>query len=123
VLGPGRVPVETSLVIAKVPVSFSPRQPLILNPAGSREHVAGCESIRGIANMKSKREANEAQDQEHKGAPSEKARLQPADAPSYQEIQRRAYEIHVERGGTHGQDVDDWLQAERELKEKHRIAG
>jgi len=29
-------------------------------------------------------------------------------------IRRRAYELHLERGGAHGRDVDDWLQAERE---------
>lgn len=30
-----------------------------------------------------------------------------------------AFEIHMERGGTHGCDLDAWLQAERELREKH----
>ena len=30
-------------------------------------------------------------------------------------IQLRAYEIYVERGGIHGFDTDDWLQAELEL--------
>ena len=28
-------------------------------------------------------------------------------------------EIHIERGGIHGCDLDDWLQAERELQEKY----
>ena len=32
-----------------------------------------------------------------------------------QEIQRRAYEIYLERGELPGHDLDDWLQAEREL--------
>jgi hypothetical protein len=41
--------------------------------------------------------------------------------PSPQEIQQRAYEIHTERSGTHGQDMDDWLQVERELWAKDRI--
>jgi hypothetical protein len=31
------------------------------------------------------------------------------------EIARRAYELYQERGGEDGHDVDDWLQAEREL--------
>jgi len=31
-------------------------------------------------------------------------------------ISQRAYEIFCERGCEHGHDVDDWLQAERELK-------
>jgi hypothetical protein len=32
-----------------------------------------------------------------------------------QEIRRRAYEIYLERGGQPGGELDDWLQAEREL--------
>jgi hypothetical protein len=35
------------------------------------------------------------------------------------EIRQRAFEIHIERGGIHGCDLDDWLQAERELREKY----
>jgi hypothetical protein len=37
------------------------------------------------------------------------------DHPTHEEIAVRAYQIYVERGEAHGQDVDDWLQAEREL--------
>jgi len=33
-----------------------------------------------------------------------------------QEIRRRAYEIYLERGEQSGRELDDWLQAERELK-------
>lgn len=40
-------------------------------------------------------------------------------APSAAETSQRAFEIHIERGGIHGWDLDDWLQAERELKEKY----
>ncbi len=40
--------------------------------------------------------------------------------PSHDEIQRRAYEIFVSRGGTPGRDFDDWLQAERELADERR---
>jgi len=36
-------------------------------------------------------------------------------SPSRAEIERRAYEIFLERGSAHGQDLDDWLQAEYEL--------
>lgn len=54
-------------------------------------------------------------------APSKKAgrpKTQPAetqDSPTREEIAKRAYEIYVRRGGAQGQDVADWLQAEREL--------
>lgn len=36
-------------------------------------------------------------------------------APSEQEISRRAYEIYLERGAQPGHELEDWLQAEREL--------
>jgi|tagenome__1003787_1003787.scaffolds.fasta_scaffold20489986_2 hypothetical protein len=32
------------------------------------------------------------------------------------EIARRAFEVYRARGGQHGRDLDDWLQAERELR-------
>ena len=35
--------------------------------------------------------------------------------PSREEIRLRAYEIYLERGGLPGNELDDWLQAEREL--------
>ncbi len=44
-------------------------------------------------------------------------------APTREEIEFRAYQIYIERGGTCGQDVDDWLQAERELVEKYGRPG
>ena len=36
--------------------------------------------------------------------------------PRDEEIRRRAYEIYLERGEQPGRDLDDWLQAERELE-------
>ena len=39
--------------------------------------------------------------------------------PAHEEIEIRAYQIYLERGGALGQDVDDWLQAERGLIEKN----
>ena len=33
-----------------------------------------------------------------------------------EEIRRRAYELYLERGEQPGCDLDDWLQAERELQ-------
>ena len=41
-------------------------------------------------------------------------------APPDDEIQLRAYWIHLDRGGQHGYDLDDWLQAERELLAESR---
>ena len=31
-------------------------------------------------------------------------------------IARRAFEFYCARGGEHGRDMEDWLQAERELR-------
>ena len=35
--------------------------------------------------------------------------------PREEEIRNRAYEIYLERGAQPGYEVEDWLQAEREL--------
>ena len=40
--------------------------------------------------------------------------------PAREEIERRAYELFVARGEVLCYDQDDWLQAERELKEAQR---
>jgi Protein of unknown function (DUF2934) len=34
-----------------------------------------------------------------------------------EQIERQAYELYLERGGEDGQDIADWLAAERELTE------
>ncbi len=43
--------------------------------------------------------------------------------PTREEIELRAHQIYVERGGTPGQEVEDWLQAERELREIYEKTG
>jgi hypothetical protein len=37
-------------------------------------------------------------------------------APSDEDIRLRAYHKYLERGGSHGRDLDDWVSAERELR-------
>jgi len=41
--------------------------------------------------------------------------------PSEEMIRFRAYELFLARGGEHGRHLDDWLAAERELREKARL--
>ena len=36
--------------------------------------------------------------------------------PIEQQIQQRAYELYEQRGRTDGQDLDDWLKAECEIR-------
>ena len=38
-------------------------------------------------------------------------------APTYEEIAEAAYHRYLARGGQHGRDFDDWLDAERSLKQ------
>ena len=40
--------------------------------------------------------------------------------PTLEEIRRRAYEIHLSRGSSDGHDLDDWLRAERDLRQVER---
>ena len=42
------------------------------------------------------------------------------ESPSRDEIARIAYHFYEARGRRDGQDVDDWLAAERELTRHHR---
>ncbi len=39
-------------------------------------------------------------------------------APTIQQIEQRAYEIYLERGGEDGRSIEDWIAAEQELKEQ-----
>ena len=35
-------------------------------------------------------------------------------------IEKKAYEIYKQRGGEHGRDLDDWLEAERIVRGKKK---
>ena len=43
--------------------------------------------------------------------------------PAEDEIRKRAYEIYCARNGGPGNDVDDWVKAETELRNRSAIAG
>jgi len=47
---------------------------------------------------------------------SRKSPVRPATV-AYSDIAGRAYDFYLARGCEHGYDVEDWLRAERELKE------
>jgi hypothetical protein len=40
--------------------------------------------------------------------------------PSHAEIAEAAYHRYLSRGRTHGRDFDDWMEAERELRDRRR---
>ena len=50
------------------------------------------------------------------GSTTTAAQPEPRLEPSEEDIRRRAYQRYLERGGGHGMEFEDWLEAERELK-------
>ena len=67
------------------------------------------------------KEREKVESQATSGPQGEAVNTSAADSPRLEEIRIRAYEIHIERGGLPGHDLDDWLQAERELEPKARV--
>jgi len=49
-------------------------------------------------------------------APLETMSVSMGSEPSEEDVRNRAYQRFLERGGGHGNDFEDWLEAERELK-------
>ena len=46
-----------------------------------------------------------------------RAKVPPIETLSLEErIRRRAYELHIQRGSQSGSELDDWLQAEEEIR-------
>jgi hypothetical protein len=52
---------------------------------------------------------------EGKSAPHQEQAV--ASEPSHDAVAQRAYELFCERGCADGRDIDDWLQAEQELRD------
>jgi hypothetical protein len=61
--------------------------------------------------------------QENTSQPATQEQEPAGQVPTFEQIRTRAFEIHVERGGIHGFDLDDWLQAERELLDEYANKG
>ena len=64
------------------------------------------------------RESAADQPQRVQQAPGDAIAARPMGGPSDEEIRARAYEMYLERGGHHGLDFDDWVRAERELRQR-----
>jgi len=50
------------------------------------------------------------------GAPTSEQARERAVAADPERISQRAYELYLQRGGSDGRDWDDWLEAERQLR-------
>jgi hypothetical protein len=66
--------------------------------------------------MSSKPKGNGGTEPQATSARAEAGEVPVGNAVRTEEIRRRAYEIYLERGEQPGRDLDDWLQAERELE-------
>lgn len=51
---------------------------------------------------------------------AESAQTSVSDSVRHEEIRIRAYEIYIARDGQPGDELSDWLQAEREIESKVR---
>ena len=40
--------------------------------------------------------------------------------PAHEAVARRAYELYLDRGAEPGRDMEDWLRAEAELRERRQ---
>jgi hypothetical protein len=64
-----------------------------------------------------RRSARQAAPPEPMPAPATTAAPVPAmKDPTFEEIAEAAYQRYLRRGGQHGQDFDDWVEAERVLR-------
>ena len=52
-------------------------------------------------------------------SPTSKKSRTAKSTPTREEIALRAYQIYLERGGTPGHELEDWIRAEHELMEKN----
>ncbi|MDQ1388728.1 MAG: hypothetical protein QOF56_2182 [Acidobacteriaceae bacterium] len=66
--------------------------------------------------MEMKKKKNEAVESHAGPAQSRAEDISANHAPDLEEIRLGAHEIHLERGGRPGNELEDWLQAERELQ-------
>jgi len=66
--------------------------------------------------MSSKPNRNEITEPQATSAKTKAGEVSVGNSVRDEEIRRRAYEIYLERGEQPGRDLDDWLQAERELE-------
>jgi hypothetical protein len=66
--------------------------------------------------VSSKPKRNEITESQATSTQAETGEVSTGNSVRDEEIRRRAYDIYLERGGQPGRDLDDWLQAERELE-------
>lgn len=72
-----------------------------------------------MATIERDRQATRVQDQPSERG-TEDSKVTAGEQEVQSEIAARAYELYLHRGAGDGQDMDDWLQAEREVRDRSR---
>lgn len=76
--------------------------------AGQDQAAAMSDEFVGIANA--------GEEPVQAGASASTGSMSMSSEPSAEDVRMRAYHRYLERGGGHGMDFEDWLEAERDLK-------
>ena len=103
----------------KKPTSPSEFNPSQTNPAqGSRRRTAKMASEASDRSPATQTMSTTSEEVLASASASAGAAL--ASQPTYDEIAQAAYQRYLSRGGSDGYDLDDWIEAERELRERGR---
>jgi hypothetical protein len=106
---------------AEIAATFVIIQPLKQTGFGKEECTAMATTLNHDTTAASATEAVTESPAQTPGIAPEETESEPAPyEPSDNEIARAAYHRFQARGGEHGGDLDDWLEAERELREKQK---
>jgi len=54
--------------------------------------------------------------------PKKSAQLNISDSKMFEAIRKRAYELYCSRGYKHGNDLNDWVQAEKEIRKEMNLS-
>ncbi len=76
--------------------------------------------------MSSKSKKNGSTEPDATSTQAKAGEVSAGNAARHEEIRHRAYEIYLEHGAQPGRELDDWLQAEREVERgmlRHAQAG
>ena len=72
-------------------------------------HVAEADRTPAVLSKTARDTANDMQTQSDRSTPH---------VPTFEQISEAAYHRYLQRGGQHGHDFDDWLEAERSLRSR-----
>jgi hypothetical protein len=99
----------------KIDPAAKPRAPRRAAKSSAATPAAAVDLAAGVTTSSQRAEAS---DMGSPGAIGDAPLPAATSDPSYDDIARAAYERYLSRGGDHGRDFEDWLEAERELRKR-----